>query len=495
MHENPRTLRDYWSIADRPAISLEEIREIVDARESTPTGTSSSRYTGRMIRALTFAGITLVVISVVAIAVVDDSPDTGSSASTPSVHVTRSSTGGSDSGLGSRLSNRGLSADPSNRGPSGGSSPHPSGGDVTVDRAPSPSGTPMRRRSSQTPPVAPAGSNQPGDDGRAIELSVEELARIGVQATDSGVVQFFWQYLSRPPLTPEATMDGDSPIADVWSADARVGKVLRGDIGPDTVETFIKMDVDPSARVQYPTLGPTLVTSSTGRFLPMYYRLDLMMSGKGSMSDSDMAAFSHTRNASSLKQLEDSASLDRLIPVRARGGGRDVVIWYSAQPRFLALLPRRVQVRLRQEIASRPVPRGIDEQSEWTRRWMAGTLSALDSLLSAGRDNAGGSASETGSCYFAACATVSGALEMLGPVPSVVQTTGHVLVRSEVARRLTFALHSFDGRELRILASGVEAGSGETRQLVRFDGVEAGMYLIVVTSDAGERVSARVVVR
>jgi hypothetical protein len=352
-----------------------------------------------------------------------------------------------------------------------------------------------RDSSERTSKVASYGVNERGDEGRAIELSVEELARIGVQVADSGIVQFFWQYLTKPPRATEAPVDATSPIDQVWSADARVGKVLRGDIGRDTVQTFIKVDVDPHAKIQYPTFSPQLVTSATGRFLPMYYRFDLMMSGKGSMSDSDMAAFSHERNLSSLRQLEDSARLGRLIPVRASGGGRDVVIWYSAQPRFLALLPRRVQLGLRAEIAARPVPRGVDQQSEWTRRWMAGTLGDLDSLLNMSRDDAGGSSRETGSCYFAACATVSGALEMVGPVPSVVQANGHVLVRSEAARRLTFALHSFDGRELRILASGVEAGAGETRQLVRFDGVEAGMYLIVVTSDAGERVSARVVVR
>lgn len=528
MREKPVTLKDYWSVVEHPAISLEEIRAIVDSRDEPA---APKRMTS------TFAGRRVAVVGIAALiggAVIagrfcfDDAmaptaaPRSGAAPqSAASQSAVSQSEAASRPATSSRLpaTSDGLPA--TSRGPRGPESREPASSAAAVTVEPAGSGMSSSTRRSRTSKVqsmateatradgtahAPASASVEApnsaahplrEEGVAIDLSRDELARIGVQTTDSGVVQYFWQYLTRPrAISSSLGVDslGDSP-EEVWSTDARIGQVLRGDIRSDTVETFIRMDVDASARVEYPTFSPELVTTASGRFLPMYYRFDLMMSGVGSMSHRDMASISDRLNADPMKRLADSSSIQRMIPIRVQNGEREVILWYAAHTRFLAVLPRRVQVRLRHELAARRPPSATDRHSQRTRRWLSSTVHDLDSLLSATRTHDGESDRETGSCYFAACGTASGALEMIGVEPNAVEVDAQVRIGVAVARTLTIALHSFDGRLLRILAAGIAAESGQLHHRVRFDGVEAGMYLVVVTSDAGERVSSRVLVR
>jgi hypothetical protein len=79
--------------------------------------------------------------------------------------------------------------------------------------------------------------------------------------------------------------------------------------------------------------------------------------------------------------------------------------------------------------------------------------------------------------------------------PNPVSGVGALRLLMAAERRVAVSLHTVQGARIRLLADDQDLDSGEHRLMLSFAGVPRGLYLLVITTDRGEIVVRRVMVR
>lgn len=315
-------------------------------------------------------------------------------------------------------------------------------------------------------------------DGRIIDLSSDELARIGVRVAEDGYVEYYQIYF-HGNLRSYTT---------VPSTDPSVGRVLRGYISHQV--DIERVPLPQEAGLAYPAIAPRFVTDSRGvrRYMAHYW-------GSGNRRDSATEAISRHIDSIESFQARNPQYLHRLFRVRAhQRDGEEVILWHYPRPDLLAALPRRVLQGLRNDYASL-LGRSVSGDSTVNSTWTLSTIVTIDSLLGFPRSHVdlSGGQSDVGVAGEQEGSTLHGTTISLSVTPNPAH--GDVIVRyhTEAARHVRAILYDVHGRGVRELFSS-EAGAGDSEQHVSLEGLPSGSYLVALETSMEERVVQKLVV-
>ncbi|HVZ41922.1 MAG TPA: hypothetical protein VHI13_21755 [Candidatus Kapabacteria bacterium] len=163
---------------------------------------------------------------------------------------------------------------------------------------------------------------------------------------------------------------------------------------------------------------------------------------------------------------------DEPIDGSTRRRGADIILWYYPTQEFVAALPDRYRVPL------------------------AGELAAIADVVECHLPQSAACERMTGApSLLNFCGRSSGAL--LGLEASPNPAHGPISLRYTLAseRTIRITLHTLRGEYLRDLVPAAPAGGGTHRASIRTEGLESGVYMIVMHSNQGEQVSERLIIQ
>jgi hypothetical protein len=291
----------------------------------------------------------------------------------------------------------------------------------------------------------------------------------------------------------EGTSIVDNPDRSRWEMldpPALYPKVITDDRGRIRETRFEESDVDSALAVE---LGTLPVGSRE------YLRLQRELGRKGG--------------------LYTVRQINTLVPILVHSGrtytredslrGRwhpDIVLWYEPTSEFLALLPGRVREKLDAlvTVSTRPEAPG-DRRSPVRSRTRATargggespveTKSGETIVPTTGRAEAvRAEGPVTGEATYPVARRAFGALTDVLVAPNPAQERTLVRCRLSEPRSLRIVLHDIFGREIRELAN-VRPTGPECVVELSLRGVRSGIYLVSVSSDRGEQVVQRLVVK
>ncbi|HVZ38670.1 MAG TPA: T9SS type A sorting domain-containing protein [Candidatus Kapabacteria bacterium] len=306
---------------------------------------------------------------------------------------------------------------------------------------------------------------------RTVELSADELARIGVYV-DTSAVWLSWQ--------PE----GES--AEV--------------IGISTQGTMFSPHGSPENRLEIPPFAPRLVTDDIGQ-----KRVEVVVddSAESQLKDqlkkatdnggSDSLVSSIRRQINDRDMAKDTALLasihaNRLVAILVHGPARkgspdpnswrpDCILWFDPSRELLSRLPARIRVRLEAEIQSADAlaqqhheGRNSAEAAP-VRERVAGERPYLDEL----RNDAG--------------AVVESTL-----LPNPTRERALVSYRLLQPRVVEITLHDVAGRRLRQVAPPAQQPAGHVEVPIDVSGLNPGIYFVAILTDSHERAVQRLIV-
>ncbi|MBS1914330.1 MAG: T9SS type A sorting domain-containing protein [Bacteroidetes bacterium] len=163
---------------------------------------------------------------------------------------------------------------------------------------------------------------------------------------------------------------------------------------------------------------------------------------------------------------------DEPIDGSTRRRGADIILWYYPTQEFVAALPDRYRVPL------------------------AGELAAIADVVECHLPQSAACERMTGApSLLNFCGRSSGAL--LGLEASPNPAHGPISLRYTLAseRNIRITLHTLRGEYLRDLVPAAPAEKGTHRASIRTEGLESGVYMIVMHSNQGEQVSERLIIQ
>lgn len=303
-----------------------------------------------------------------------------------------------------------------------------------------------------------------------IELSAEELARIGVRVDSVGV----WM-----------TWRGERARPFVWA----IG--IQGVMMPADGTTL--------SGVEVPIASPALITDDLGlkRALlfeptPEETRLnaELVAAVRQGAGDSVIAALSRRiadQGAARERAGDQAMRAGKMVAILVRnpyavqrnpkGWRPDCVLWYDITPDLLARLPERVRLRLLVE----------------TRLSDAATESASGGTQQTVAPNAAdGVAGERP--YLDVLRGVNGALSASVAFPNPARDRAVASFTLAGGRKVAVTLHDVAGHRVREVAPAADRAAGVHELPVDLSGLADGVYLVVISTDRGERTVARLIV-
>jgi hypothetical protein len=346
---------------------------------------------------------------------------------------------------------------------------------------------------------------------RFLELTTEELARIGARPDSDGV----WVYYKNE----HGELQG-------------LGVTTRGTIfsSSPTAEEFRGLSTS--------AISPVLITDDLGN--------ERILAYNDQSVDSALAARMKGLPAGSAERIRLSESIGRearqrtlgrlnlMVPIRVRTGRvysaadslhkrwrPDAILWYEPTSEFMALLPERVRTGLEQEFAAADIRTGnvqvekgsramVPEHSRATSsadvRQASGQRKLPDSLIStrsAQGDSMGSSTASrravgdgavTGGASYVEGRRASGALSAINLAPNPARERTALRYRLTAPRGLRIMLYNIFGQPLREFAHVEMQPAGEWSFDVSLAGVTPGVYLIAIATDNGELAVQRLIV-
>ena len=202
-----------------------------------------------------------------------------------------------------------------------------------------------------------------------------------------------------------------------------------------------------------------------------------------------------------------------LIPVRIRlrssgSGGvaekesSELILWYRPQPEFMQRLPACLRERLEEEFGAEAEALAA-QQVEGTRRTRSKLPPELagrfDSLVAAGdlpllpcSDHR--RAAIAGEPFLDLWRSAAGAVTSTQLRPNPASGTFQLGYALAQPRTVTITLHDLQGRRVKVLSPSSGITAGEQHTGLSLEGVEPGIYLVLVSTDSGERAVQRLVV-
>ena len=193
----------------------------------------------------------------------------------------------------------------------------------------------------------------------------------------------------------------------------------------------------------------------------------------------------------------DTYNPNHLIPIRAAAADAPdsvgLILWYDPSPHLLSRLPRWVWISLRDQIDL--VDTSV--QSADDRSWSRYTSALLDSLLSIREREAegrGGDRPHPGESLLGIGQTSAGAIASSSVSPNPIGGETKLFYELTEARTIAAGLYDLHGTRVKEFFSLRRKEEGHHRIPLDIAGVPAGVYLVALLTDQGERAVQRVVV-
>lgn len=305
-----------------------------------------------------------------------------------------------------------------------------------------------------------------------VELGAADLARLGIRADSDGVFAI-WQEEGRSrPVIMGFTMYGVTT--------PRNASVMEG--------------------VEIPEFMPVAVTDDIGGYRALIYdetqqeqalREELRNGGD---ADSIEAAIdkSLAEHESAIRQ---AVQIGRLVPVMVRTGRTytsqdslarhhrpDCIFWFEPGRDFLDHLPADVRERVERETSLagrlRDVERAVNRSAPEVRASIAS-----DILATVGENP-----------YLDVLRGAAGAVMESRIEPNPARERTLLSYRLSAPRTVSLTLHDIAGRHLRQLAPAEPMDASLRTQEVDLRGLAPGIYLVVISTDRGERAVQRLIV-
>lgn len=311
---------------------------------------------------------------------------------------------------------------------------------------------------------------------RYIELTTEELKKLGVQQRDGGIEL----YGEEKREIREWVRAGKLAGYDTTRPEA----IVRFRTVIDSTLSMLEPVPNPTPE-SYSAVAPIVVECQSisadkhlYRAMAYFNRSPLLSGNGGGLSDEEMDLLAgNPSDSRSLEERTASPSLDRLVAVHVlpepgqQGRTADVHLWYLPTREFIDLLPDRYRDPLRREV----------ETIAAVQREKLPIGAACERL--------------TGEQTFLdICRTRGGALYdgSLTQNPNLKTIT--VSYRVHEPRTTSISIHDINGRFVRTLQEPTSVG--ELNHLtIGIDDISSGTYLVVIRSDKGEQLVQRLIVR
>lgn len=325
-----------------------------------------------------------------------------------------------------------------------------------------------------------------------LELSDEELARLGVLVEDSAVALHMVS-----PYEPRLAQ--------------------RFLIGPTTIAFPPMQRIEEHDGITVPQFEPLLISDDRGMWRRIAVRREIM--DPALVAELERTPLDDPRHGELMQELmlRSEESMRRivrtLVPVHVRTGRvytdadrrarkfrPDVVLWYEPTTAFLAHLPERLASRLRIELAAAELiasATATREQESVRRPDLRGggnddhvREERMPEVVATYVDRATG-----GDRYLDVWRASAGAVQGTYLYPNPLRDGRTVLhYRLAEPRTVGVALYDIWGRRLRELSVARYRESGSWEQELVPGDVPKGMYMVVLTTDRGEQAVQRLMV-
>ncbi len=373
-------------------------------------------------------------------------------------------------------------------------SAHPAVG-TSLENSSGPATTPTATRSTDQSPIV-----IDVEPERVIELSAEELKRIGIRIDSTGVVEAYWSFLvgntDSNSVTPTSILDAMSVRSEnSQSSTMRAGRTRVVD---QTSEQKVEVSVQPDWGLRLPPRAPAHVTNASGQRFPVRWQFQSSSSEVDrTYNDSISSMIDGIESRTATDPLKVSQMIPILVSVSDRFPERpDLIFWFWSDAEIFAALPPHIEVQLRKEMEElhEATSCGQVAYPTWYRSWIDRTMRQYDSVLEAHHVPTDLIAAGTGSCYMSFCHVGSGALTTAPLQPNPAHAFTIVHYHLDEARATTITLHDMRGQQLDVLARSEQSESGDVSKQVSFGSIPAGVYLLAITTDRGEQAVQRLVV-
>lgn len=302
---------------------------------------------------------------------------------------------------------------------------------------------------------------------RQLHLEMEQLKNLGISQTHKGTsipsivsskmvaYGIYYKTGSEHAITFNRK-DTGSQIAGSIAPDE---KILHVEAEEELVLPTFEDKKELVPQTLYPT--PSLITNSSGLVWYMY-ALDEeeVVTEKDRMDE----AFMKQRNVANRAKL--TAQLSSFIPVSIPVDGEyikanrhiSLIAWYKPDSLFLNALPVNIARELKAELES------------ITNNKPAATCK-----------------------YFDACGNRAGALQSVTAYPNPFYRDLSFFIQLKEARDITISLTDVHGKLLRTLCDKKACQPGNTSLEYHLNDIADGMYLLVITTDQGERIVQRLI--
>jgi hypothetical protein len=215
------------------------------------------------------------------------------------------------------------------------------------------------------------------------------------------------------------------------------------------------------------------------------------------------------RSARGIVSYERLFDINRLIPVRINVPNHVqanwypssyYVFWYDPTPELLSVLPDMTLAQIRDELtaATLALP-DTGYIRRWNEQFVTTLQTSVDSLLNLRRRNGKFVPAEDvkpspGTGFLTIGQTSSGALSIIALAPNPNSGSARLRYLLRERREVEVSLHDIHGRQLQILLQREPQSQGEHESQITAVDIPPGIYLLVLSTDKGERAVQRLII-
>jgi hypothetical protein len=325
----------------------------------------------------------------------------------------------------------------------------------------------------------------------ALELTPQELARLGVEVTPGGLRLFAEEKYS---ITDSRTA---RQLHDLGYDTTQREWIKRYNVEIDTFSVGLNTVLNP-AQSHYSRIVPIAIYNqyikaedTEGTHLSYFNRSPLLTEliteyhGSPDAIEQQVLDLNSPERIMNVRQrdLRKFPLASKLIPIYIRMGnqpiegttrrrGADIYLWYYPTRELIAALPDRYRTTLQEELE-------VLADVEADRMKSSDACECLP-----------GGPTVLGICRLSSGAVTSASLF---PNPALGSTT--IQYRLTQPRYVTITLNDMSGRYLRTLISGQELDAGAYQVALNLNEVQSGTYLVVVRTDRSEQAVQRLIVQ
>ena len=307
---------------------------------------------------------------------------------------------------------------------------------------------------------------------KLLQLNNDELSGLGIQVSYNGV------------SVPTMIDKGKSYYTTYSKEGTMIGKVNviiktnEGDYKNKSkqlqIEQFFIHADDTSNTINGSFVEPNLITDDMGNYWRSYKvnmtltEEDFKYLSKNHLSPSGIKLY---QQEDSIAEQKIMSRISTMVPVLVRTGDTysnddklnkrwrpDVILWYEPTDSFFAALPKNIADEIKSEYtaikANQPTP----------------------------------------SCkYFEVCRSVKGMINEYSVFPNPTNNELNVLIDLAEERKLTISLTDISGKIVKNYSKDLVQSKGKKEYPFQIDDVSEGMYLLLIETDKGERVTQRII--